>query len=479
MSDVTSSVAGSGGQATLNLKSGAMSIDGTVTANLNLSAKTKTKFSGGQFKSITASNPLSSYLADGFVYKVGEQYNTGENVNTLNGGEGYVSVTPVPFTITTQPADVTIDKGETAALSVTVNAAAGNTPTYQWYKGDEIITGAQSASYTTPAELDAGSHTYHCKVACDGYSVKSDEATVTVRPAAPSGVTGGRACINGVNNTMEYRASGAADFTPVPTDADSVTGLTMGVYEVRYKEAGSIPASDTVQVKVFDAEGKLTETKTNADGTTETTVTCDDGTKTVTTVSSDSKTSISKQYDKDGKLTLTTETVENEDGSKVVTETEPNIKETITKYDKDGKVTERITYYPDGSYKKDGYTPKLIEGDGAVYNHSRIVFRSDDERVNFKCFVVDNGIVDSSYYTVSSGSIKVTAYTSLFRRLSPGEHTVMIVSTNGEAKGTFTVPPRAGVGTGDSSNILLFGGILLLSAAGVAGIIIYLRKKKK
>ena len=88
-------------------------------------------------------------------------------------------------------------------------------------------------------------------------------------------------------------------------------------------------------------------------------------------------------------------------------------------------------------------------------------------------------MVDPSYYTVASGSIKVTAYTSLFRRLSAGEHTVAIVSTNGAAEGTFTVPARAGVGTGDSSNILLFGGILLLSAAGIAGIIIYLRKKKK
>ena len=496
---VTSLSTGSEAKAALSLKSGAMTISGTVNGavdievlngSLNLSSgiiggsltlgtNAKASLSGGQFKSITAAKPLSSYLANGYLYKVGGLFVTDTSVTALDGGEDYVSVRSVPFTITTQPADVTIDKGETAELSIAVNAVTGNTPTYQWYKDDAMLTGAESASYTTPADLDVGSYTYHCVVACDGYSVESNEATVTVIPAPPSGVTGGRECINGVDGTMEYRASGETDFTPVADGETSVTNLTMGEYEVRYAAVGNIPASDTVEVKVFDAEGKLTETKTNADGTTETTVTCDDGTKTVTTVSSDGKTTTSKQYNKDGELTLTTKVVQNADGSSVKTETLPDGTERITKYDKDGNITERITYNPDGSYVKDGYTPTLIEGDGAVYNYSRIVFRSDDEFINFICFVVDNRVVDPSYYTVASGSIKVTAYTSLFRRLSAGEHTVAIISTNGAAEGTFTVPARAGVGTGDSSNILLFGGILLLSAAGLAGIIIYLRKKKK
>ncbi len=496
---VSSLATGSEAKAALNLMSGAMSIGGTVNGvvdikvlngrlnlssgiiggSLTLGTNASAQFSGGSFKSISAAKPLSEYLADGYLYKAGGLFVTDTSVTALDGGEDYVSVRSVPFTITTQPANVTINKGETAELSVAVNAVTGNTPTYQWYKDDAVITGAQSASYTTPADLDVGSHTYHCEVACDGYSVKSSEATVTVRPAVPSGVTGGRECINGVNDTMEYRASGETDFTPVADGENSITNLPMGEYEVRYESVEGVPASGTVQVKVFDAEGKFTETKTNADGSTETTVILDDGTKTVTTVSSDGKTTTSKQYDKDGNLTLTTKTVTNADGSSVKTETLPDGTERITKYDKDGKITERITYNPDGSYVKDGYTPTLIEGDGAVYNHSRIVFRSDDEFINFICFVVDGRVVDASYYTVASGSIKVTAYTSLFRRLSAGEHTVAIVSTNGAAEGTFTVPARAGVGTGDSSNILLFGGILLLSAAGIAGIVIYLRKKKK
>ena len=57
-------------------------------------------------------------------------------------------------TITTQPKSQTIKSGKTATMSV---VATGTAPlTYQWYKGasgttTSPISGATSASYTTPA----------------------------------------------------------------------------------------------------------------------------------------------------------------------------------------------------------------------------------------------------------------------------------------------------------------------------------------
>ena len=51
--------------------------------------------------------------------------------------------------IATQPANQTVTAGQTATFSVT---AAGTAPlTYQWQKGTTPISGATSASYTTPA----------------------------------------------------------------------------------------------------------------------------------------------------------------------------------------------------------------------------------------------------------------------------------------------------------------------------------------
>lgn len=58
-----------------------------------------------------------------------------------------------PPAINTQPADKTIPSGSTATFTV---AATGTSLTYQWYRGENTdtsqpITGATSASYTTPA----------------------------------------------------------------------------------------------------------------------------------------------------------------------------------------------------------------------------------------------------------------------------------------------------------------------------------------
>src|SRR5207245_10132641 len=55
----------------------------------------------------------------------------------------------VPPSITNQPASQTITAGQTATFSVT---ASGTAPlSYQWSKNGTAISGATSASYTTPA----------------------------------------------------------------------------------------------------------------------------------------------------------------------------------------------------------------------------------------------------------------------------------------------------------------------------------------
>jgi hypothetical protein len=82
-------------------------------------------------------------------------------------------------TITTQPANQTVTVGATATFSVT---AAGTAPlSYQWYQSSAAISGATSASYTTPPTTlaDSGA-TFHVVVTNTAGSATSNSATLTV-----------------------------------------------------------------------------------------------------------------------------------------------------------------------------------------------------------------------------------------------------------------------------------------------------------
>src|SRR5580658_2318678 len=88
---------------------------------------------------------------------------------------------PLPV-ITTQPASLTIDSGQTAIFSVVATATG---LTYQWYLGasgttTSPIASAVTSSYTTPALSATAS--YWVQVTNTGGSVNSHTATITVEP---------------------------------------------------------------------------------------------------------------------------------------------------------------------------------------------------------------------------------------------------------------------------------------------------------
>jgi len=89
--------------------------------------------------------------------------------------------------IATQPVSQTVTAGQTASFSVT---ATGSSPLgYQWSKNGTVISGATSASYTTPATAttDNGAQ-FTVVVSNSAGKVTSSAATLTVNPAtvAPS-----------------------------------------------------------------------------------------------------------------------------------------------------------------------------------------------------------------------------------------------------------------------------------------------------
>jgi len=93
-----------------------------------------------------------------------------------------VNAAPAAPAITAQPANKTVAAGQTATFSVT---ATGTAPlTYQWQKNAADISGATSASYTTPMTTTVDSGTlFRVMVSNSAGSVTSSTATLTVNPS--------------------------------------------------------------------------------------------------------------------------------------------------------------------------------------------------------------------------------------------------------------------------------------------------------
>ncbi|HTS34496.1 MAG TPA: immunoglobulin domain-containing protein [Candidatus Solibacter sp.] len=121
------------------------------------------------------------------------------------GGSG-----ATPPSITTQPSSQTVNSGQTATFAV---AAAGTVPlSYQWKKGGSIISGANSASYTTPATTatDDGSQ-FSVQVSNPAGSVTSNAATLSVdSPPAITSQPSNQNVTVGQTATFTVAASGTA-----------------------------------------------------------------------------------------------------------------------------------------------------------------------------------------------------------------------------------------------------------------------------
>src|SRR5437868_6480074 len=102
---------------------------------------------------------------------------------TSNGATLTVNATATAPTISTQPANQTVAVGQMATFSV---MATGTAPlSYQWQKNGTAISGATSASYTTPATTSADNGaTFVVLVSDSAGTVTSNGATLTVNAAA-------------------------------------------------------------------------------------------------------------------------------------------------------------------------------------------------------------------------------------------------------------------------------------------------------
>ena len=137
--------------------------------------KSGTAISGATSATYTTPATTSSDNGAAFVVVVS---NSAGSV-TSNAATLTVNASATAPTITTQPANQTVTVGQTATFTV---VATGTAPlSYQWQKGGTAISGATSASYTTPATTSADNGAQFAVVVSNvAGNVTSSIATLTV-----------------------------------------------------------------------------------------------------------------------------------------------------------------------------------------------------------------------------------------------------------------------------------------------------------
>ena len=200
------------------------------------------------------------------------------------GGGGSSAPAPVVTapTITTQPTNQAAMVGGTATFTV---VASGTGLTYQWNKGGTAISGATSASYTTPAlTLGDNGSTFTVTVSNSGGSITSSPAatltvtasatapTITTQPANQTATVGAPATFTVVAAgtaplTYQWNKGGAAIAgataasytTPTLALADSGSMYTVTVTN----SAGSITSSPAATLTVNPPAPTITTQPTN------------------------------------------------------------------------------------------------------------------------------------------------------------------------------------------------------------------------
>ena len=210
-------------------------------------------------------------VTSGMQYRIGNgawTNITGESA-ALNGlSNGTVICVRTKGTGTTlfsQPQDITLEQAEKP--NATFTATDANTGTLSGVTiGMKYKIGNGGWNEISSNEKISLNDLSACTISVmqrGGEKLDSETQTITViKPDEPT--ASARNCINGndgkltgVDDTMEYRSSGAGSWTAI--DSDEVTGLAAGSYEVRYKANGTALASAPQTVTIGSYAAQLTK----------------------------------------------------------------------------------------------------------------------------------------------------------------------------------------------------------------------------
>jgi hypothetical protein len=226
-----------------------MAATGTATLTYQWS-KNGTAISGATAFSYTTPPTVAGDTGSSFAVTVTN------SISSVTSNAATLTVN-VPPSITTQPLSQTVTAGQTATFTVT--ATGTGTFAYQWKKNGTSISGATSASYTTPATVagDNGA-SFTVTVMGNAGNVTSSAATLTVnvspsitsQPASTS-VTAGQTA------TFSVTATGTATLTYQWTkNGIAITGATAASYTT--PATTSSDNSTQFAVTVSNSAGNIT-----------------------------------------------------------------------------------------------------------------------------------------------------------------------------------------------------------------------------
>ena len=229
----TFSVAATGtGTLTYQWKKGGTAIGGATSASYTTPA-TASSDNGAQF-TVTITNSFGNVTSSAATL-------------TVN----------VPPTISTQPTSQTVTVGQTATFNVT--ATGSGTLTYQWKKNGAVMSGATSATYTTPATVvsDNGS-SFTVTITSATGNVTSNAATLTVN--APPSITtqpASATVIAGQTVTFSVAAAGTAPLTyQWKMNGTAISGATSASYTSPATTTGN--SGEQFTVTVTNGSGNIT-----------------------------------------------------------------------------------------------------------------------------------------------------------------------------------------------------------------------------
>jgi hypothetical protein len=392
---------------------------------------------------------------------------------------------------------------------------------------------------------NAGDYTVRfTEAGTDNYSELSKEISLTISKATLTITADAQTKkYSEADPTLTYQAEGLVEGDTITGSLARAEGETVGTHEITQ---GTLDAGNNYTISFTGAQLTITEnagatiatTTENEDGTTVVTKVNDEN-KVVETIATDPKGNVTKteyqesgtvlvtKYDPKSQLTESLETRKEGDSTQIVYNNEDGSNE-VTERNASGEVTKHQTNFANGSYLLDGFEPEMIEGNGATFDgENSIKFRSDDELENFLEVKMDGETIAPEHYILTRGSIRIELKPEYLATLGSGKHTLTIVSLNGEAEGSFTipeeetvVPPAADqeikptettkptdttkpvsttkpaettktkdtaksetatgtVKAGDSSHLELWAVLFLLSAGGVVGCTTYTRRKRE
>jgi hypothetical protein len=237
--------------------------------------------------SASYTTPVTTGAANGSAFQIIASNSAG----SVTSSTATLTVNPaaVAPTITAQPANQTVTVGQTATFTA---AATGTAPlAYQWQNNGANISGAVSASYTTPVTTSAANGSaFHIIVGNSAGSATSSAATLTVNPTGAPAITqqpqsqtvqAGQSATftvvisNGpctsfwyVNGTGHYGAAGSSISYTVPNTTLAMNGWTVAVDLYACGSAGTnYGNSQTATLTVTAATGAPTITTQPANQT--------------------------------------------------------------------------------------------------------------------------------------------------------------------------------------------------------------------